>query len=95
MDGNSIADVIRLVGDNLTSFGTGENNRTVPGRQHLDWEENFKALAGIAYKNSIVFKPSTMMGGKAGRDIHVFRHLLDNPPEGKIDFLLNFEKVMI
>ena len=39
---NNIGDAIRLVGKRLRHFHTGENNRNVPGRGHLDWEEIFK-----------------------------------------------------
>ncbi len=96
---NSIGDAIRLVGDKLTSFHTGENNRTAPGRGHLDWDEIFGALADINYKNRIVSEPFVMQGGEVGRDIHVFRDLIDNPSEARIDeeakYLLEFEKAML
>ncbi len=96
---NSIGDAIRLVGDKLTSFHTGENNRTAPGKGHLDWDEIFGALADINYKNRIVCEPFVMMGGEVGRDIKVFRDLIDNPSEERIDreakYILDFEKEMI
>ena len=96
---NSIGDAIRLVGDKLTSFHTGENNRTAPGKGHLDWDEIFGALADINYKNRIVSEPFVMMGGEVGRDIKVFRDLIDNPCEARIDeeakYILEFEKSMI
>jgi len=96
---NSIGDAIRLVGDKLTSFHTGENNRTAPGKGHLDWDEIFKALSDINYKNRIVCEPFVMMGGEVGRDIHVFRDLIDNPSEKRIDeeakYILEFEREMI
>ena len=96
---NNIGDAIRLVGDKLTSFHTGENNRTAPGRGHLDWDEIFGALADINYKGRIVSEPFIMEGGEVGRDIHVYRNLIDNPTEARIDeeaaYLLNFEKEML
>lgn len=96
---NSIGDAIRLVGDKLTSFHTGENNRTAPGRGHLDWDEIFGALSDINYKNRIVCEPFVMQGGEVGRDIHVYRDLIDNPSEERIDeeakYLLEFEKAML
>lgn len=96
---SNIGDAIRLVGDKLTSFHTGENNRTAPGRGHLDWDEIFSALADINYKGRIVSEPFVMEGGEVGRDIHVYRNLLENPTEEALDkeaaFLLNFEKGMI
>ncbi len=96
---NNIGDAIRLVGNKLTSFHTGENNRTAPGRGHLDWDEIFGALADINYKGRIVSEPFVMQGGEVGRDIHVFRDLVANPCEATIDaeaaYLLNFEKEML
>ncbi len=96
---NNIGDAIRLVGDKLTSFHTGENNRTAPGRGHLDWDEIFKALADINYRGRIVSEPFVMEGGEVGRDIHVYRNLIDSISEKRIDeeakYLLNFEKNML
>lgn len=96
---NSIGDAIRLVGSKLTSFHTGENNRTAPGKGHLDWDEIFGALSEIGYKGRIVCEPFVMMGGEVGRDIHVFRDLIDNPSEARIDeeakYILDFEKSMM
>ena len=96
---NNIGDAIRLVGSKLTSFHTGENNRTAPGRGHLDWDEIFKALSDINYKGRIVSEPFVMEGGEVGRDIHVYRNLVSNPTEEGIDaeakYLLNFEKEMM
>lgn len=96
---NNIGDAIRLVGDKLTSFHTGENNRTAPGRGHLDWDEIFSALADISYEGRIVSEPFVMQGGEVGRDIHVYRDLVENPAEARIDaeaaYLLSFEKEMV
>ncbi len=97
---SSISDAIRLVGaKNLKSFHTGENNRTAPGRGHLNWDEIFSTLAEIGYEGRIVSEPFVMQGGEVGKDIHVFRDLIENPCEATIDkeaaYLLNFEKDMI
>lgn len=96
---NNIGDAIRLAGNKLTSFHTGENNRTAPGRGHLNWDEIFGALSEIGYKGRIVSEPFVMQGGEVGRDIHVYRDLLDNTSETRIDeeakYLLNFEKSML
>lgn len=95
----SIGDAIRLVGSKLTSFHTGENNRTAPGRGHLDWDEIFKALSDIGYIGRIVSEPFILMGGEVGSNIKVWRNLIEDPTEVKVDeearFLLNFEKGMI
>ena len=97
---SSIGDAIRMVGaDKLKNFHTGENNRTAPGRGHLDWDEIFGALAEIGYKGRIVSEPFILQGGEVGRDIHVFRDLIADTSEAAIDaeaaYLLNFEKEML
>ena len=96
---NNIGDAIRLVGKRLRHFHTGENNRNVPGRGHLNWDEIFKALKDIDYKHDIVSEPFLMMGDEVGYDIRVWRQILENPTEEKLDneahFLLDFTKDMM
>lgn len=96
---NSIGDAIRLVGKRLRHFHTGENNRNVPGRGHLDWDEIFKALKDIDYKNDIVSEPFLMIGDEVGYDIRVWRNILENPTEERLDseakFLIDFTKKMM
>ena len=96
---NNIGDAIRLVGKRLRHFHTGENNRNVPGRGHLDWDEIFKALKDIDYKKDIVSEPFLMMGDEVGYDIRVWRPILENPTEERLDqearFLLEFTKGMM
>lgn len=96
---NSISDAIKLAGDKLASFHTGENNRSAPGKGHLDWDEIFASLSQIGYKKRIVCEPFVTAGGEVGRDICVWRNLLDNPTEETLDreaaYILEFEKKML
>ena len=97
---DNIGDAIRLVGaDRLKSFHTGDNNRRAPGRGHINWDEVFGALADIGYEGRIVSEPFVMQGGEVGRDIHVYRDLIENPSEEAIDneakYLLDFERSML
>ena len=96
---NNIGDAIKCAGDLLVGFHTGENNRTAPGRGHLDWDEIFSALAEINYQGRIISEPFVMSGGQVGRDICVWRNLVEDTSEIAIDeearFLLEFEKSMI
>lgn len=95
---NNIGDAIRLVGDKLTSFHTGDNNRRCPGRGHINFDEVFQALADIDYKGRIVSEPFVQMGGEVGRDIKVWRNL-DTPSEEFLDkeaaYLLKYEQDML
>ena len=96
---NNIGDAIRLAGSRLRHFHTGENNRNVPGRGHIDWDEVFRALGDICYRNDIVSEPFLMMGDEVGYDIRVWRPVLESPTEAKLDgeakFLLDFTKSML
>ncbi len=96
---DSLGDAIRLGADRLKSFHTGDNNRRAPGRGHINWDEVFGALVEIGYKGRIVSEPFIMQGGEVGRDIHVYRDLIENPCEETIDaearYLIDFEKTML
>ncbi len=96
---SNMGDAIRTAGDKLIGMHTGENNRTAPGRGHLDWDEIYKALKDVNFKGRIVSEPFVVSGGEVGRDIYVWRNLVDNPCEETLDkeaaFLLEFEKNMI
>ena len=95
----SIGDAIRTVGDKLVGFHVGENNRSVPGRGHLDWDEIFCALKDVSYRGRIVAEPFVMTGGEVGRDIYVWRNLIAETSEEALDkealFMLDFEKKML
>ena len=94
---DNIGDAIRLAGNKLKHFHTGENNRNIPGRGHLDWDEIFGALKDIGYKERIVSEPFLMMGDEVGYDIRVWRPILENPTEESLDAaareLLDFTRV--
>lgn len=64
----SIGDAIRTAGDKLVGFHVGENNRSVPGRGHLNWDEIFGALKEIGYGGRIVAEPFVVTGGEVGRE---------------------------
>lgn len=95
---NDIGAAIRLAGDKLTSFHTGDNNRRCPGRGHINFDEVFQALADIHYKGRIVSEPFVQMGGEVGRDIKVWRNL-EQASEEFLDeeaaYLLQYEKNML
>ena len=96
---NNIGDAIRLVGKRLRHFHTGENNRNIPGRGHLDWDEIFLALKQIEYSRNIVSEPFLMMGDEVGYDIRVWRPMVLDCSESSLDKaaaeLLDFTKKML
>lgn len=95
----NMGDAIRCAGPYLRGFHTGENNRVVPGKGHLDWDEIFKALKDVNYKGRIVSEPFVMMGGEVGESIMVWRNLVEDCSESSLDKeakdLIDFEKKMM
>lgn len=94
----SISEAIHTAGEYLVGFHTGENNRSAPGRGHLDWDEIFKALSDVKYTGRIVCEPFVVSGGQVGRDIYVWRNLLADTSEHSLDaeakYILDFQKSM-
>ena len=92
----SIREAILTAGDLLVGFHIGENNRTCPGRGHLDWDEIFGALKEIGYKGRIVAEPFVKAGDEVGRAIGVWTDLIDDPSvearENEALYMLNFVK---
>lgn len=82
---NNIGDAIRKVGKKLRHFHTGENNRNIPGRGHIDWDEVFGALRDIGYTRDIVSEPFLLQGDEVGYDIRVWRPILSDPTEKRLD----------
>lgn len=72
----SIGDAIRTAGQYLIGFHIGENNRTAPGKGHLDWNEIFDALKDVNYQGRLVAELFVKEGGEVGRDIYVWKDLI-------------------
>ena len=93
---NNIGDAIRTAGNKLVGLHVGENNRTAPGRGHLDWNEIYSALKDVNFSGRIVAEPFVKSGGEVGRSIYGWRDLVDDVSEAAIDaeakYMLNFLK---
>ena len=76
---------IKTAGELLVGFHIGENNRTCPGRGHLNWKEIFKALDEVGYTGRIVAEPFVMTGGEVGNAIYVWRDLISQKNEEALD----------
>ncbi|HEY5744184.1 MAG TPA: sugar phosphate isomerase/epimerase family protein [Terrimicrobiaceae bacterium] len=62
----------------LGHFHLGETNRRPPGFGRMPWPEIFGALREIDYQGAVVMEPFLVPGGEVGRDISVYRDLLEN-----------------
>jgi D-psicose/D-tagatose/L-ribulose 3-epimerase len=76
---DSFGDAIRRVGPYLASFHLGETNRKTPGTGRIPWAEIKQALDDIGYDGPLVMEPFVMQGGQVGRDIGIWRSIVENP----------------
>jgi D-psicose/D-tagatose/L-ribulose 3-epimerase len=88
----SMEEAILKAGDKLGHFHVGENNRNLPGRGHIGWEEVIAALRRIEYSGNIVMEPFVLPEGEVGRALRVWRDLsaedrLDEEAERALKFL--------
>jgi D-psicose/D-tagatose/L-ribulose 3-epimerase len=62
-------------GKKLGHFHVGENNRRLPGKGHIPWDEVFRALQKIEYKGNIVIEPFIQHEGDVAKSIKLWRDL--------------------
>ena len=81
----SIGGAIRAAGKYLGQMHTGECNRMVPGQGRMPWKEIGEALRDIGFDGAVVQEPFVCMGDQVGRDIKIWRPIISNPSEEKLD----------
>ena len=82
---DDIGAAIRLAGDKLGHFHTGECNRRVPGKGRMPWREIANALQDIGYDGTVCMEPFVRMGGEVGRDIRIWHNMYEDLSEAKLD----------
>ncbi len=82
---DNIAGAIRLAGDKLAHLHIGEQNRRVPGKGSIPWNDIGVALRDIGYDRAVVMEPFVMQGGTIGSEIRVWRDLVQDFTEEKLD----------
>lgn len=83
----SLGGAIRKAGRHLGHFHTGECDRMVPGTGRMPWREIAEALADINYQGRVVMEPFVRQGGTVGRDVRIWRNLVDDSSEQTLDKL--------
>lgn len=81
----NIGAAIRLAGKDLCHLHLGEQNRMVPGKGSLPWQEIGQALRDIEYQGVTVMEPFVMTGGTIGEQIKVWRNLCPDVSEEALD----------
>lgn len=82
---DNLAEAIRLAGDKLGHLHVGEQNRKVPGKGSIPWNEIGVALRDIKYDGAAVMEPFVLSGGTVGSEIKVWRDLVPNATEEILD----------
>ena len=72
---DSIGEAIANGGDKIGLFHIGENNRCVPGKGHVPWDEVVGALKQIHYQNDTMMEPVVLPGGSTGGPLAIHRDL--------------------
>ena len=76
---DSFSEAIQRVGPYLTALHLGETNRKTPGTGRIPWGEIKDALDAAGFDGPLVMEPFVMKGGQIGRDIAVWRDLIEHP----------------
>ena len=93
---DSFAGAIKLVGNRLGHFHVGESNRRPPCENgKMPWNEITDALKEIDYQGAIVMEPFIKMGGEVGRDIKVWRDIIEGASESEMEQLLADAAMML
>ncbi len=82
---DSITEAILAAGKRLGHFHVGEANRRPPRAGRMNWEQIGRALNSIGYDGCVVMEPFVMPGGSVGRDIHVWRDIMEDTSESSLD----------
>ena len=95
---DDIGAAIRMAGDKLGHFHTGECNRRVPGKGRMPWREIGNALQEIGYEGTVCMEPFVKIGGEVGRDIRIWHNMYEDLSDAKLDKdaadALKFQKYM-
>lgn len=82
---DNMAAAIRLAGKDLCHLHLGEQNRQVPGKGSMPWQQIGQALRDINYQGAAVMEPFAMKGGTIGSEIKVWRDLVADTSEEALD----------
>lgn len=86
LEENDMSQAILKAGSLLGRLHVGENNRKLPGEGTvIDWGKIGDALREIDYQGDIVMEPFVIRGGEVGRDIRIWRDMVDDVSEKSLD----------
>jgi len=72
---DSFDQAIVNAGEKLGHFHVGENNRRLPGKGHIPWDEVFNGLRKIEYNGHIVIEPFIQHEGDVAKSVKLWRDI--------------------
>jgi D-psicose/D-tagatose/L-ribulose 3-epimerase len=75
----SMGDAIRRTGKHLKHFHACENNRMMPGRAQVDWDEIFGALKDVGYTGALITEALAKPYGTVAGRLNIWRRLSEDP----------------
>lgn len=86
MEEDSFCEAIRTAGKRIGHVHVGENNRRLPGQGHMiPWRQIGETLREVGYTGAVVMEPFVIHGGQVGQDIRIWRDLLEDTSEERLD----------
>ncbi len=81
MEEKSIADAIRICAPYLVHVQISENDRSTPGKGHINFEEVFGALQEVGYKGPIAIEAFGPNPPELAAATHIFRPMFSSPEQ--------------
>lgn len=78
IEDQNLGDAIRAAGKHLVHFQACENNRMVPGRGHVNWDEVLQALREVGYAGPLVMEALPGPYGTVASRLDIWRTLSDD-----------------
>lgn len=87
MEEKSIPDALRQCAPYLAHVQISENDRSTPGRGHINFDEVFETLQDIGYEGPIAIEAFGPNPPELAAATHIFRPMFDSPEQLAVDGL--------
>ncbi|UFH53556.1 sugar phosphate isomerase/epimerase [Spirosoma sp. KNUC1025] len=87
MEEKNIADALRQCAPYLAHVQISENDRSTPGKGHINFDEVFEALQDIGYEGPIAIEAFGPNPPELAAATHIFRPMFDSPEQLATDGL--------
>jgi len=82
---DDICQAIRSAGQYLGELHIGEANRRPPRNGRIDWDAIGAVLRELDYIGNVVMEPFVSMGGQVGKDIRIWRNIVEDDSINQLD----------